>query len=254
VDKESADLPSGEEPARVWRRRRPINYPKQIEVSGGIAAPLLAGFSLTAVAELAIGSNHLKMYQWAIALFAVASVLFIYALQLSAIALGLSATPAERLDYSPEAASVPVVLRAVRLRQWEETARRVKYTWRAGICYDAGIVSFLGGLGFIIVPHTWRPWPMGNFIGLIVVGVAFVIEIQWASSRATHPEWLLPKVIDISLETLPDDVRPDSLPDDGRDILFQTSIADELDKLARLREREILTEEEFIGQKTRLLS
>jgi len=95
---------------------------------------------------------------------------------------------------------------------------------------------------------------MGNFIGLIVVGVAFVIEIQWASSRATHPEWLLPKVIDISLETLPDDVRPDSLPDDGRDILFQTSIADELDKLARLREREILTEEEFIGQKTRLLS
>jgi len=29
---------------RVWNRRRPINYPKQVEMAGGIAAPLLAGF------------------------------------------------------------------------------------------------------------------------------------------------------------------------------------------------------------------
>jgi hypothetical protein len=35
---------------RVWNRRRPINYPKSLEMTGGIAAPLLAGFSLTTVA------------------------------------------------------------------------------------------------------------------------------------------------------------------------------------------------------------
>jgi hypothetical protein len=27
-----------DEQARVWNRRRPINYPKQIEMAGGIAA------------------------------------------------------------------------------------------------------------------------------------------------------------------------------------------------------------------------
>jgi len=27
---------------RVWNQRRPFNYPKQIEMAGGYAAPLLA--------------------------------------------------------------------------------------------------------------------------------------------------------------------------------------------------------------------
>jgi hypothetical protein len=43
---------------RVWNRRRPVNYPKRIEMVGGIAAPLLAGFSLTTVVQIVIGRDH----------------------------------------------------------------------------------------------------------------------------------------------------------------------------------------------------
>ena len=64
---------------RVWNRRRPINYPKQVEMAGGIAAPLLAGFSLTIVAQLVIGRDHPWLSDWATALFAIAAVLLVYA-------------------------------------------------------------------------------------------------------------------------------------------------------------------------------
>src|SRR5215467_14192129 len=111
---------------QVWNRRRPINYPKQIEMAGGIAAPLLAGFSLTTVAQLVIGRDHPWLSDWATALFAIAAALLIYALQFSATALGYAATPSERLDYNPEAASRTELLRVIRTRQWEEMELRAK--------------------------------------------------------------------------------------------------------------------------------
>src|SRR5262245_5330942 len=116
---------------RVWNRRRPINYPKSLEMTGGIAAPLLAGFSLTTVAQLVIGRDHPWLSEWAIAAFAIAAGLLVYALQFSSTALAYAATPSDRLDYNPEAAFVPEVLQVVRKRQWEEMELRAKYTLRA---------------------------------------------------------------------------------------------------------------------------
>ena len=89
---------------------------------------------------------------------------------------------------------------------------------------------------------------------MIAVGAALVIEIQWALSRATRPEWLLPRAVDLGLETLPNDVRPDELPDDGRAYLFPTNLADELTKLTALRDQGALTDEEFDAAKQRLLA
>jgi hypothetical protein len=164
---------------RVWNRRRPINYPKQIEMAGSIAAPLLVGFSLTTVAQLVIGRDHPWLSEWAIALFAVAAVLLVYAMQFSATALGYAATPAERLDYNPEAAFEPDILRVVRKRQWEEMELRAKYTVRTKYCYNFGLLAFLGGLGLILVPHHAWPWPWGQFVGVAVVSVSLIIEVMW---------------------------------------------------------------------------
>jgi hypothetical protein len=95
---------------RVWNRRRPINYPKQAEITGGIAAPLLAGFSLTTVAQLVVGRDHPWLSGWATALFAIAAALLLYTVQFSATALGYATTPSERLVYNPEAAFKPAIL------------------------------------------------------------------------------------------------------------------------------------------------
>src|ERR1700749_4262473 len=177
---------------RVWNRRRPINYPKQIEVTGGIAAPLLAGFSLTTVAQLVIGRDHPWLSDWAVGLFAIAAALLVYALQFSATALGYAATPSERLDYNPEAAFKPDILHVIRNRQWEEMELRAKYTTRTKYCYNFGLLAFLAGLGLLLVPHQTWPWPWGRLIGVAVVGASLIIEVMWTFSNARWPKWLFP--------------------------------------------------------------
>lgn len=67
-----------EKQLRVWNRRRPINYPKQIEMAGGIAAPLLVGFSLTTVTQLVTGRDDPWLSEWAVALFAIAAAAIDY--------------------------------------------------------------------------------------------------------------------------------------------------------------------------------
>jgi len=209
---------SEDEIARVWNRRRPINYPKQIEITGGIAAPLLAGFSLTTVAQLVIGNDHPWLSEWAVALFAISATLLVYAMQFSASLVGYSATPSDRLDYNPEAAHDPRILRAIRRRQWEEMELRRRYTVRTRHCYNLGLIAFLSGLGLILVPnHPW-PWPWGHFVGVSVVSVSIMVEILWAISNATRPKWLLPTS---------DPVVPDDLPREGAEYLFTNDNADE---------------------------
>jgi hypothetical protein len=180
-------------PPRVWDRRRPINYAKEAEMVGGIAAPLLAGFSLTTVAQLVISSYRPWLAGYAIAVFAVAAALLLNSLQFSATALAYDATPSERLDYVPEATSNTELLGVIRKRQWEELDLRGRYIRRARLCYNTGLLGFLGGFGLIIVPHRSWPWPAGQLIGVIAVGFALLFEALWIISNARWPKWLFPR-------------------------------------------------------------
>jgi hypothetical protein len=209
----------------VWNQRHPINYPKQLEVAGGIAAPLLAGFSLTTVAQLVIGSDHPWLSEWATALFALAAALLIFAVQLSAKALGYAATPSERLDYNPEAASIPEVLKLIRRRQWEEMELRAKYSTRARFCYNGGLLAFLSGLGLILVPHSSWPWPWGRVAGVAIVSISLLVEIIWTASNGSWPRWLLPGS---------STVEPFALDGEGAKYLFDRH-ADSGDALAQRR-------------------
>jgi len=227
---------------RVWNRRRPINYPKQTEIAGGIAAPLLVGFSLTTIAQLVIGQDHPWLFEYAIAAFVIAAVLLVNTVQFTATALGYAATPSDRLDYNPEAAFIPYILRTVRERQWEEMELRAKYTRRALLCYNYGLLAFLAGLGLIIVPHHRWPWPWGQFIGVVVVCIALGAEGAWIFSAARWPRWLLPTS---------SAKRPDPLEGDGADYLFAhreaTEVADNLRKCVELLERIASAGEAFRG-------
>jgi hypothetical protein len=205
---------------RVWSRRRPINYPKQLEMTGGVAAPLLVGFSLVIVAQLVTGKDQPWLSEWAVALFTIAAVLLVYALQFSSMALGYAATPSDRLDYNPEAASEPDILRVVRTRQWEEMELRAKYTFRTKYCYNLGLLAFLCGLELIIVPRDSWPWPWGRFVGVAAVSVSIIIEVMWILFDAKRPRWLLP--------TSSPTTTPDSLPDEGTEYLFDRDRTDDI--------------------------
>jgi hypothetical protein len=207
------------EPPRVWSRRRPINYAKQAEMVGGIAAPLLAGFSLTTVAQLVIGRDQPWLASYAIVPFAFAAALLLNTLQFSATALGYAATPSERLDLNPEAAFDAEILHVVRGRQWEEMDLRSQYMKRARFCYNTGLFAFLGGLGLIIVPHHDWPWPVGRLIGVIVVGLSLLVEALWILSDAKWPKWLLPST---------SAAQPPNMHDHGAKYLFGDREHDEI--------------------------
>jgi hypothetical protein len=202
----------------VWSRRRPINYPKTIEISGGVAAALLAGFSLTTVAQLVVGKDHPWLEQPTIVAFTMSAVLFVYALQFTSVTLGYNATPQERLDYNPEAAVDQDALKLVRRRQWEEAGLRDRYQSRSRHCYNLGMVAFLAGFGFLIVPQKWDPWPWGKFFGVLIVGFAVIVEILW--SYTDRLKWLLPEGLDESQLMSSPTFPPDDLDDEGMGYLF----------------------------------
>jgi hypothetical protein len=206
-------------------------------MTGSIAAPLLAGFSLTTAAQLVIGKDHPWLFEWAIALFAVAAALLVYSVQFSIIALGYAATPSERLEYNPEAASRVEILRIVRKRQWEEMELRARYSVRARLCYNLGLLAFLGGFGLIMVPNRAWPWPWGQAIGVAAIGIAFALQAVWMLSNGLRPKWLLPTA---------SSVVPDDIPDEGAEHLFGARVdhdvvnglrrvADQLEKIVSPR-------------------
>ena len=197
---------------RVWSRRRPINYPKKIELLGGISAPLLAGFSLAALAQLASAGFHPRLYQWTMGLLAVAAVLLIISLQMGAESLAYAATPSERLEFNPEASEEPAILAKVRERQWQEMELRARYSFRASVFYNLGVSCFLGGLGCLLVPSTWHPLPLGRLVGMLAIGCALVLEGCWIFSNGKWPKWLFPR----------DSARqPDAIGDGGAGMLFR---------------------------------
>lgn len=225
TDRQPSETVATNDQLRVWNQRRPINYPKQIEMTGGFSAPLLAGFSLTTLALLVIGKDHPWLSEWAIPLFAIAAVLLVYAVQFSTMVLRYAATPSQRLDYNPEAASNSNILHTVRKWQWEEMELQAKYAVRARQCYNFGLLAFLAGLGLILVPNPTWPWPWGRFVGIAVVSASLIIEVLWIKSDGQNPKWLLPTS---------DPKTPDDLPREGAEYLFAR---DESDAIARNLDR-----------------
>jgi MFS family permease len=217
-------------PPRVWWRRLPLGSMRMVEVLGGVAAPLLAGFSLTAVVQLATQGSPPRFAQWAIALFALAAVLLVYALQFTGLTLSYGATPAERLDYYPEAKRDRDVLREVRERQWEDTRLRIAYFKRSSLCYNLGLIAFMAALAAVVVPNDDWPWAPGSTMALAVIAVAIVVEVSWTVSRATRPRWILPQARPrTNMFKYPDHPEhPDKIADDGHSLLFPDIESDQV--------------------------
>jgi hypothetical protein len=226
----------------VWGFARQINSAAAMQVAGGIAAPLLAGFSLAAVAQLATADHPPRLGWLAEALFTAAAALLLFSLQFTAVAVGYAATPSERLDYLPETRGWPQLWQQVLDEQWQDRAVFATYRTRAANCYTWGLLAFLVGLGAVVWPKSWN-WshpPTGNLIAIVVIGFAVVLELIWTLKRGNGPAWLLPGPRDVT-------VGPHQLAGDGYDAVFgpnpETSadpqLAELISLLRRREEREL---------------
>jgi hypothetical protein len=176
----------------VWYRANPIGNWRMVSQTGGVAAPLLAGFCLAAIAQLLSADHPPHSTPWAVTLFAAAAVALLNSLQLSSVALGYWAPPGERMELYPEARHNVELMRRVQDRQWRESAVRAKYVDRAAIFYNSGLLCFLSGLAVLLVPDEPWPWSAAHIVGLAVVIAAIILEFIWAVSGSSRPRWLLP--------------------------------------------------------------
>lgn len=160
----------------VWFKSRLVAYPASIVEFSKVAAPLLAGFSLTAVVEISGRPSLDRFNELAIMCFAIAAALLVFAIQTGLTAATYQASPDERMAWTPEARGDIELARRLRIEQWDDERTAGRYRERARHTYNIGIISFLVGLGFALAPeHLTTSIP--RLVGLIAVAVASLLEV-----------------------------------------------------------------------------
>lgn len=180
----------------AWRVSYPLGTVDAYRAMGTVAAPLLAGFTLSTIILLltATTGKMMPLYGWGITVFAFAAVLFVFSMQFTFCGLLYAASPAERMAWLPHIVGrdpdESAHAAAARV-QVQDQALQYRFFGRAGMLYNLGIAGYLVGLGLILVPRTWA---VARVIALVVLAAAFALEVIWTVSATTRwrPVWLLP--------------------------------------------------------------
>lgn len=176
-----------------WQFRDPLGTVDAARAMGTIAAPLLAGFSLTTIVVL-LTAGSMPERDWGITVFAAAAMVFVFSMQFTYMGLMYAASPSERVDWMPR---VPghepdedAYADAAKV-QAKDFELQERYFTRAGMLYNFGILAYTTGLALILVPKTWTI-PRGTAVAIL--GVAFVLEAIWVTTdlMGHRVQWLLP--------------------------------------------------------------
>jgi hypothetical protein len=187
-------LPMNRPPRRLsWQFRDPLGTVDAKRAMGTVAAPLLAGFSLTTIVVL-LTAGTMPEREWGITTFAAAATMFMFAMQFTYMGLMYAASPSERVDWmpripghEPDEAAYDYAARV----QAKDFELQEHYFTRAGTLYNLGILAYTTGLALILVPRTWT---VPRSIAIAVLSVAFVLEAIWAITdlMGRRAQWLLP--------------------------------------------------------------
>lgn len=143
-----------------WHKPAPLGHGEAMQSVGGVASPLLAGFSLAAAISTAGKTDGLRWPGLAILALTMAAILLIGSIQFSFIARQYIWSPNDVKNWWPDMhEGTP---REIRLR--DEQARSLvdwmRWSSRMRISYNSGIVLLLGGLGSALAPDSDAAQPV----------------------------------------------------------------------------------------------
>lgn len=181
------DTSSGQ-PTRdpVWNRPHALGFHETLRGLGGTVAPLLAGFSLAAIATIVTSSDAPRLADWAVAALAAAVALLLFSMQVASLSLTQNSSPEDVLMWRPEAKVSEDELRLARSAQAADFAEMTRLGRLSLDAYGLGLVAFLLGLLLLMIPDTWS---VGLVIGVAAVGGALLLEVWWL---AANRWWWLP--------------------------------------------------------------
>lgn len=164
----------------VWSVPRSPAYPASLTAFCTVAAPLLAGFSLSAL--LALRDEDGAAAAVALGLFGVGAVVLVAAIQAALVGAMHHAAPPEWLAWYPESSDDLVLLSWLRAEQWREAEFATRWRARARLAYNAGISAFLLGVVAVLVPRPGG-WTAPRLVALVVACAAAAVEL-WGLARS----------------------------------------------------------------------
>ena len=179
-------------PMNTWPIPSPLGFPAAVEVVGSIAAPLLAGFSLTLLALVVGSANLIRWPNLAILGLAIASVLMITTVQCAFWARQYSVKPTEAIAWHPDF-ETEEGRKALREDIWEHDFRFKIWSRRARWTYNSGTAVLFASVAIALVPNM----ELGKISSIRWIAIATpllgaLIEVAWAiSDRAsTGSTWV----------------------------------------------------------------
>lgn len=174
-----------------WETPNLYGEAEALNSMGAIAAPLLAGFSLAAMAQtLTITTSDTRWPDTALLLFMLAAVLFVATVQAMFWARGYQTSPPEIKAWWPDA-TVPERLKLLRDEQkWHAAGFRM-WSNRARVAYAAALLCLLAALTILAVPaESHGQAPSLRWLAVAVGGAAFIAEALWITGSFTNARWM----------------------------------------------------------------
>jgi hypothetical protein len=138
---------------QLWKKPVPLGYGQALDAMINVAAPLLAGFSITAIAAVAASSDKFRWPGPALCALALAVVLLVASLQ-----FGFTA---RQHFYSAEDAAawwsqedLPGRSERLQQEQQKDYTRWRETSFKAIIAYNAGITALAIGVALVLVPPS----------------------------------------------------------------------------------------------------
>ena len=155
-----------------WDPPFPYGYPAAIDSAGLVAAPFLAGFSLTLLGLLIPESATFRLGDLALILLAAAAVCFIATVQCTFWARQYVVSPEEirmwRPGYEP---ARQIALQRLHMAAFNTWSARSVWTYRAGI------LLVMAGVAVALVPKG--SIGLGRAAAIAVLGIGFLGEVLW---------------------------------------------------------------------------
>jgi hypothetical protein len=173
-----------------WRKPAPLGYANAIDSVGGVAAPLLAGFSLASVIVVSDDAANFRWPGAAMLCLAIAAVMLVGTVQCAFNARQYIWSGAEVQAWWPDMKEKSE--REERLREEQDWAFRRWQAWTTWTrrTYELGILALLVALALALPPQHGMGIQGGlRWVASSVVFAACAGEVAWIAAnlwRASH--------------------------------------------------------------------
>ncbi len=187
--------PEGKPPPNRWSVPSPYGAPAAVETLSTIAAPLLAGFSITLAGVIMQASERFRYSSIALLLLTISAILLLLCVQCGFWARHYYTRPEEASAWWPDYEESTERRRMLFEEQHRSYPLFRLWSARARRTYSFGIVVLLLGIMVSLMP-TGAGWQTQVRWGaVIVVGLAALGELLWLASASQRTGKWLPRSV-----------------------------------------------------------